>query len=389
MEKIHVFLDESGAFGFDFSKPNTPSHMVIAAVLIKESNLEYVTQEAESIRKKEFQTGEMKSKNIGKNMNRRKRILEKILALPITVAYLIIDKKQIDNSSALTKYKKSYYKFCYQILYTSLVKAIPNISIHADNIGETDDLKEFSNYFFKRNNSYTLFSEFDFAFSNSQVSVLVQIADIIAGTIWLHTDETKKSDFSNQNFIKLIDNSTSLKEVFPKTQSKFIESTNFGSSQDKFIAELALNLVDKFLATNSTSNDMDIKQQIAVVQYLKFRFISNQFRRYIPTKELINHLANLGFKRMSIQTFRTKIIANLRDFGLIIASSTQGYKFPCKIAEVYDFINISKNIIFPMLNRLRICNNTIKTASSGEINLYERTDLKLLAELLNDISNNN
>lgn len=39
-------------------------------------------------------------------MNRRKRILEKILALPITVAYLIIDKKQIDNSSALTKYKK-------------------------------------------------------------------------------------------------------------------------------------------------------------------------------------------------------------------------------------------------------------------------------------------
>lgn len=66
MEKNHVFLDESGAFGFDFSKPNTPSHMVIAAILIKESNLEYVTQEAESIRKKEFQTGEMKSKNIGK-----------------------------------------------------------------------------------------------------------------------------------------------------------------------------------------------------------------------------------------------------------------------------------------------------------------------------------
>lgn len=56
---------------------------------------------------------------------------------------------------------------------------------------------------------------------------------------------------------------------------------------------------------------------------------------------------------------------------------------------MYDFINISKNIIFPMLNRLKICNNTIKTASSGEINLYERTDLKLLAELLNDISNNN
>lgn len=78
---------------------------------------------------------------------------------------------------------------------------------------------------------------------------------------------------------------------------------------------------------------MDILQQIAVVQYLKFRFVSNQFRRYIPTKELINHLADLGFKRMSIQTFRTKIIANLRDFGLIIASSTQGYKFPVKLQK--------------------------------------------------------
>lgn len=43
MEKIHVFLDEAGAFGFDFSKPNCSSHFIIVAALVNESQLNAVT----------------------------------------------------------------------------------------------------------------------------------------------------------------------------------------------------------------------------------------------------------------------------------------------------------------------------------------------------------
>ena len=49
-------------------------------------------------------------------------------------------------------------------------------------------------------------------------------------------------------------------------------------------------------------------------------------RKYIPTKELINQLVYLGYEKMSLQTFRNKIIAKLRDNEVIISSSTGGYK---------------------------------------------------------------
>lgn len=102
MEKIHVFLDESGAYGFDFTKANCSSHFIIVAALVNESQLNAVTDSMENIRKKYFQKGEIKSKNIrDKQYKRRIRILRDILALPINFALLVVDKKRIYEDSYL------------------------------------------------------------------------------------------------------------------------------------------------------------------------------------------------------------------------------------------------------------------------------------------------
>ena len=63
------------------------------------------------------------------------------------------------------------------------------------------------------------------------------------------------------------------------------------------------------METHKDSDELDIKQQVAVLDYLLFRFMNRSPRKYIPTKELINQLCYLGFDRMSIQAFRAKIIA--------------------------------------------------------------------------------
>lgn len=43
MSKFHMFLDESGAYGFKFASQRITSHIVVAAVLINENNLDDVT----------------------------------------------------------------------------------------------------------------------------------------------------------------------------------------------------------------------------------------------------------------------------------------------------------------------------------------------------------
>ena len=51
---------------------------------------------------------------------------------------------------------------------------------------------------------------------------------------------------------------------------------------------------------------------------------------FFLTKELIGHLSRIGYNEMNKTTFRNKIIAGLRDEGVVIASSKSGYKIPTK-----------------------------------------------------------
>ena len=109
--KIHVFLDESGAFGFNFNSSGCASYFIIAAILVDEKDLSELLIQVEDIRKKYFQQGEIKSKNC--NHKRRRLILSKLLELPFSVAYFVVDKRQIFEESNLRKYKKTFYKFLY------------------------------------------------------------------------------------------------------------------------------------------------------------------------------------------------------------------------------------------------------------------------------------
>ena len=77
----YAFCDESGAFGFDFENESVSTHFLIAAIIIDEDKLQSVLSGAEEIRKKHFQTGEMKSSKIGNNMGRRIKVLHDLMKL--------------------------------------------------------------------------------------------------------------------------------------------------------------------------------------------------------------------------------------------------------------------------------------------------------------------
>lgn len=78
--------------------------------------------------------------------------------------------------------------------------------------------------------------------------------------------------------------------------------------------------------------------------------------------------------------FRTRIIAKLRDEGVIIASSSKGYKIPSKVDELYDFINHGTTIILPLLDRLKKCRDNIKIGTDGKLDLFDNSEYKTLKE---------
>lgn len=102
--------------------------------------------------------------------------------------------------------------------------------------------------------------------------------------------------------------------------------------------------------------------------------MNNDLRKYIPTKELRSHLAYNGYEIANNRLFRKNIIGKLRDEGVIISSSSKGYKIPAKESELFDFVNHSLSMIMPMLKRIKKCCDSIKLGTIGKLDILQKEE---------------
>lgn len=389
MNKIVAYIDEYGAFGFQLDKPNVSTHFIITAIIVEESNVQELSDKTNIIRQRYFQKGEIKSSKVGKNHVRRKLILDEITKLPFRIFTLVVDKKMIYPQSGL-RYKTSFYKFLNNIIYSELSVNFKKIKIIADEIGSSDYMKSFYSYVkSKQKIIHTLFDDeisddTDIVFENSKQS-LVQISDFISGCLAYSYDEKKKLEIDGYNYYSILKPKINRIKIFPETSDSFdIADSAISSKYNAEIANICFRKAKVFIEQHKNSDDEIVKQQVITLNYLLFRFMNNDMRHYIPTKELINNLVYAGYDKLSMQTFRNKIIAKLRDNEVIISSSPNGYKIPSTEEELYDFVNHGKTIILPMLSRLRKCNDIIKMGTNGEIDLFDKAEYHSLKELLEE-----
>ena len=145
MERVYAFTDEYGAFGWDIDNPSVSTHFIITAVIVKESNLSVFTQKANNLRKRHFQTGEIKSSRIGKDHNRRLRVLSDLQDIPFSFFSVCIDKKKCKENMSTRglQYKKSFYKFMNNIVHREFRRAFEKITVVADEIGNSDYMQSF------------------------------------------------------------------------------------------------------------------------------------------------------------------------------------------------------------------------------------------------------
>lgn len=381
MNGINAFIDEYGSYGFDFTKLNNSTHFIISAVLVKNENLEIVKESAEKIRKKFFQTGEMKSKSIGSNHKRRKLILTEIMRLPLKVIILVVNKKKIYSDSGI-KYKGTFYKFLNEKLYEELCTLYSNIEIYADQVGTNEYTQSFIQYIQEKRKQLSLFDNQSIKCVDSKISPIVQIADVISGSLAYCYDEHKMNSANGNNYKKILSNIILNISEFPRRFEDIFKKKEIKNDFDYKVMEICHREAENFIQKNASSKDPDIKKQIHVVKYLLFRFINNSFRKYISTTELINSLESAGFPKMTSRVFRTNIIAKLRDAGVIIASSKSGLKIPSKVEEVVDFIEHGENIVFPMLQRMKRCCSIIKASTLGELDLLQINGNEKLKNIL-------
>lgn len=383
METMYAFIDEFGAFGYNFENEGCSSHFIITAILVEEYNVEILSNKIEKIRKTYFQTGEIKSSKIGKNHNRRCKLIEELKLLPFNIFVFVCDKRKIYENSGL-RYKESFYKFLNNIVHQELELSFSNLIITADEMGTNDFIKSFAAYIRSKEKALDLFGNKQFQFKNSKDNLIIQLADLVSGSLAYDYDETKKKDAEGRSYKSILSQKILRIKEFPETFETFnIEQKQLNPDYNFEIASICYNKAKFFIQQNEKKDDIEIKQQIVVLNYLLFRFMNRSTRKYIPTQELIKQLESLGFGKPTTLFFRNKIIAKLRDNEVIISSSKNGYKIPCTERELFDFIEHGKGIIEPLLSRLKKCNDVIKLGTNGKINLFEMAEFHKISDLIN------
>lgn len=380
MKKVIAFADEFGNNSFDFEHQG--SHFIIASVIINEDHINDIHIKLEAIRKKFFQTGEIKSSKVKDNHNRRILILKELNKVDFSIYAVIIDKRKLYGEGF--KYKQSFYKYLNGILYKELYRTYPQIELKVDEHGGNDFMRSFKKYV-EKNHIRDLFAGSDFHIQKSHNDLGIQLADMIAGTLGYIFDEVKKSDRS-QEFLALIkDKSISLTQFPKEYKTEEFNNKESYSEYDETIATLSLNRIFDFI-DKATGNSQDNRDRINFLKLLLLYHQSNHHRKYTTSSEFVKHLSVNRESPLSKEQFSSKIIGHLRDKGVLIASSWDGYKIPTSSRDMKKFINHGKSIVLPVLRRIEECRNAILLATTNKYDILEGTDYKKIKELIDNLS---
>ncbi|WP_236630373.1 DUF3800 domain-containing protein [Pseudomonas syringae] len=146
MDRTYAFVDESGNSGLDTSKGGRSGFFIVCAILLAEKDLEAAYAQAEELRKRHFQTGEIKSSSVkAKDSDRRARILNELAELPFKLYFTVVDKGRIHKDGGL-RIKTSFIKYVSALLYERLFRAYPDLRMIVDEHGGQEFQESLKSY---------------------------------------------------------------------------------------------------------------------------------------------------------------------------------------------------------------------------------------------------
>lgn len=371
-ELYYAFIDESGNPSIETHKEGVSSHFIITAIIIARSRKDLLEENVNAVRAKYFQTGEMKSSQIGSDHKRRRAILSNIAQLDFHFYSIIIEKEAVYKNSGLI-YKRPFIKYVHRLLLNKLNRAFSDVHVIADEHGHPQFMESFKKYVDKKFSGqlFNGISRFDFADSRNQP--LIQLADFLSGTLAKEYDLSITESFDTR---KILREQTLGRDEWPEfwRSVKALSINNHDNEFDNFIRELSLKQAANFINDNLNSKNEEIINQVEALKHLVYCHMYIDPEAYVPTHGIKEAIWGSRTDKVSIQVFRSKVIAKLRDEGVIIASShlkEGGYKIPHTYSDIIDYVDHVNSVIVPMIKRLGKARELMKMASTNQIDLLD------------------
>ena len=371
-----VFIDESGTNALNTNKGAT-NFFVLTAVVLNENDVDKAIIYLDEFAKKNCGNAELKSADrIGRNSEKRLKWLTAFCEnIPFTFVSLIVNKTKINPDSPF-QYKQVFYKSMNRRLLDGLTDMY-SIDVYADETGYKEFQDSFLEYL-KKSSSNDLFKSLTINFVNSKTNRLVQLADIISGSLPFVFDSSKVDSYSNAIWEVLKQKQIKIYTWPPQWGKNTISDVE--QYFDKYDLEekciyKAYSLIEK---KSSSTDENEIAQSIVLDELLSAR--TSEGRQTIHGDALIEILEKSNIGKISQYSLRTSIIAKLRDSGVVIAGNNDGYCLAISPEDFETFILHNEGMIFPMLSRLEHARKVILSYTSSFDILKKHPELNEIRE---------
>jgi hypothetical protein len=368
MECLHVFIDESGDEHLNVTSGASRNY-VLAAVMVRDEATQSVIEGVESVRRRYFQTGEMKSSGIGSNVQRRCRVLQALSELDFHVVAFCVPKLKLESKSPL-KFGSVFLKYTANRLCMHLPRA-QEIRVTFDSKGRAKFKDEFKSYLVKRFPRNDLFRSLDFKSADSKVCLLVQAADIYAGSIAKQYELQEVG--RDSELLSLLSKKTTVWEWPANRDWGCVSNFQQESEFDIAVRREASRRAWTFLETQGPDiNDVQLK--CVFLKWLIDHSVEDD-QEFMLAEEILGRFRRELGVELDSQALRNRVVGPLRDADILIASSSKGYRLPVVVRDIQRYVDLCSSQIPPALARLRRAREIIRRGTSGKLDILADSNL--------------
>jgi len=196
-----VFIDDSGDPGFKFDKGSTKFFVISLVVFDDELEAEKTAVAIKDLKRILDFPDDMEFKFFRSSNNVRKEFLQTVNSFRFRIRSLVIDKSLV-RSEELRGNKNSFYAYAIKTVLKYSNKTIFGAKIKIDGSGDRIFRKSFMSYLKRELNSGEQRIIKNCKIVNSNGNALIQMADMIAGSVRRSYDNSKEDRFVYKNIIR-------------------------------------------------------------------------------------------------------------------------------------------------------------------------------------------
>lgn len=289
------------------------------------------------------------------------QLLPELITLDVDVFTFVIDKEKMLQESGIGT-QESMFTYASERIYQTLFAE--QTDMFAKIYQQPTAFAEVFQTFVEHQVQPNLFNYSTFAFTESIDQPLMELAKLICDYIFEQFEEKNPTD---SHVLKQLSYSHSFyMETFPTIQFR----VDAYDEIDTLITNQAIEDAEAYIHTYEKSELRIVQDRVNFLKFLRTQ-LSIRPNKYIHGQEIIKNIRAFSQEPMSKETLMREIIGPLRDEGILIASTRDGYKLPTSIDDLREYVEFSRSTAMPILRRIEKSREKILEITDGKVDILD------------------